>query len=784
QRSVADFKSGWSWLLMKEPKNAQFYFLRVANQKQTESFREDSVKALAYLVSQNRNEAWIVEFAKKSLIDESLRLVFLSAVIQNSYNIDKTKVPYRLFNELFKRTQAPQAKVKVLAQLITFERREIATLGQKKAFDYLDSLVKKNTQLPWREFIKETSSLESDLRGYIQNFSDYYVGKVPNKVMKLEKNLVVETLHKQLFFFTRHLLTEETKKPTINLWLDLIHREQSLPMVNEVVEFLSQLNPPPVNEIERARLEKLAIVDGQTQKNSELAKSLIVEIESFLGAYPASQEKSRLLNRLAELYMIDSQYEKAFPYLQQLYQIQKTETNAYNVIWSLFKMEKFSDVVSNPILESFARSPKITEVYRESHLKLAQAAQQSGDDKSYQENIKKFLSLNPTQEQSNVVKANFMSGLLAKNDVTGYCLQRSKLNEVEKNNKLILDTEELGLDKMFLLGPLMECHWSKKKGSPNREFKIILFEKAMQRKLSPAAEKALFNLNQDQQVLLFSLMAMSEPQKMLQLNFPKNPSDAIKDMIWLALQVSQAKMNPTVPPNLEPLVRSKLSGLSQLKNTSSITKIVNEATFPTEKMQVEKFSKYLEDLIYRSKLVKTKFQKESSQLAETTKKDVLELASEFERKIAQSIRKSPVPEGFTKEELDNYKAELDKAAVDFEKQAEEYDKALGDVKARIWVQEQEAQAEKVPEIKPENWFWQGDEFQKISQSYKDHGAFYTLLKLETSRGQQVLTELDYARLRGGALLLIKNNDFMRSLIRRELVALNAFNLLDEWKALK
>jgi hypothetical protein len=784
QRSVADFKSGWSWLLMKEQKNAQYYFLRVANQKQTESFREDSVKALAYLVSQNRSEAWIVEFAKKSLVDEPLRIVFLGAVIQNSYNIDKTKVPYQLFNELFKRTQAPQAKIKVLVQLITFERREIATMGQKRAFDYLDSLVKKNSQLPWRDYIKETTSLEPDLRGYIQNFSDYYVGNVPNKVMKLDKKVVVDTLHKQLIFFSRNLMTEETKKPTINLWLDLIHREESLPMVNDVIELLSQINPPPHNEIERARLEKLAIVDGQAQKNKELTKPLIVEIESFLGTYPASQEKSRLLNRLAELYMIDSHFDKALPYLQQLFEIQKNETNAYNVIWSLFKMDKFAEVVANPILGSFAKSAKIKEVYRESHLKLAQAAQLSGDESAYQENIIKFLSLNPTQEQSNVVKASFMNGLLLKNDLTGYCAQRASLNEKEKDSKLIHETEELALDKMFLLGPLINCHWSKKKGNSKREFKMILYEKAMRRKLTPEVEKSLFRLNVDQQVLLFSLMAMAEPQKMLQLEFPKKSPEAVKDMIWLALQVSQSNMNPSVPANLEPLVRSKMGKTPQFKNTSTIAKIVKEATFPIDKMKVEKFSKLLEDLIYRSKLVKTKFQKESATLADATKRDVLELASDFERKIAQSIRKSPMPEGLTKEELDGYQVELDKAAVDFDKQAEEYDKALGDVKARIWVQEQEAQSEKVPEIKPENWLWQGDEYQRISQNFKEYGAFYTLLKLETSRGQQVLTDLDYARMRGGALLLVKNNDFMRGLIRRELVALNAFNLIDEWKAIK
>lgn len=783
QRSVADFKSGWCWLLLKESKNAQFYFLRVANQKQTESFREDAVRALAYLVAQNRSESWILEFAKKSIVDEPLRLVFLSAVVQNSYNLDRTKVPYKLFNELFRRTQAPAAKVKVLAQLITFERREIATVGQKRAFDYLDSLIKKNPNLPWRDWVREVTTLEPDLRGYIQNFSDYYVGKVPNK-MKLDKKQVVETLHKQLLFFSRYMMTTETKKATINLWLDLIHREQSLAMVDEVIVVLQSFQPVPTGEIERARLEKLAIVDGQARANKDLTKPLIAEIEGFINEYPATSEKTRLLNRLSELYMLDEQFEKALPSLQQLYALEKNETNAYNVVWSLFKMGRFKEVVEAPVLQSFMKSAKVKEVYRESHLKLAQEAQAAGDEVGYQENVKKFLSLNPTAEQSNLVKASLLGSLLLKNDVAGYCAQRTKLNEKEKDSKLILETEEQALDKMFLIGPLQNCQWSKKVGTASRSFKLILYEKAMRRSFTPEMEKSIWRLNPDQQNLLLGLLAMTEPKKMLEMKFPGRPSEAVADFIWLALQVSQSTMTPEVPGSFAGLFKNKAGKQPQFKTKSAIPKIVQEATFPGEKVKVEKYGKILEDLFYRSKLVKTKFQKESADLADKTKRDVLEMASEFERKVAQTIRRSPVPDGLSAEEMKGYQAELDKAAVDFDKQAEEYDKALGDVKARVWVKEQEEQNEKFPSITAENWFWQSDEYQKVSQSHKEYGAFYTLLKLETSRASQVLTDLDYARLRAGSLLILRNNEYMRGFIRRELMALNAFNLLDQWKAYK
>lgn len=783
QKSIADFKSGWAWLLLKETKNAQFYFLRVANQKQTDSFREDSVRALAFIVSQNKSENWIVEFAKKSILDEPLRLIFLSAAIQNFYNNDKTKVPYRLFGELYKRTTDPASKIKVLGQLITFERREIPTVGQNKAFAYLESLVKKKPELPWREWMEQSPDLEPDIRGYIQNFSDYYVGKV-NVKLGYSKPDVVQILHRQLLFYSLYLMNSTTQKPTMNLWLDLIHREQSFKMITDVINVLNQLKPVPLDELERAKLESVAILDGQVRDKKIPAKTLITEVENYLKEFPQTKDKTRLLNRLAELYMLDEQFEKALPSLEQLMTLDPNETNSYNVIWSLFKLNRLPEVVGSTALSQYPKSAKIQEVYREAHLKLAQEAQSKGEDAEYEANLKKYLSLNPTFEQSNVVKASLLNSFLTKNDLNSYCQQRSALNEKEKSSKIILDTEEIALDKMFLTGPLLNCSWSAKKGPQSRDFKMILYQKSQKKALSPDMEAAIWKMNQDQQSIFWGLLAMTEPKKMSQVKLPKNVSSSIADLFWLSLQISQNTDNPNVPANLKSALGSRTSTVKVLKTTSSINKIIKEASFPGEKASMAKFSKSLEDLIYRSKLIKTKFQKESPDLANSTKKTVLEEASEFERKVARTIRNSPVPEGLTAEELAGYKSELDKAAIDYDKQAEEYDKALGDVKARIWVEEQEAESNRIAKIEDKDWFWQGDEYTKFKQSIAEYGSFYTLLKLETNRSTQALTELDYARTRAGVLLMIRNDEFMRGQVRRELVALNAVELLDKWKAVK
>ncbi len=164
---------------------------------------------------------------------------------------------------------------------------------------------------------------------------------------------------------------------------------------------------------------------------------------------------------------------------------------------------------------------------------------------------------------------------------------------------------------------------------------------------------------------------------------------------------------------------------------------------------------------------------------------MIEKASSFERKIAESIRTSPAPKGLTEAETKAYLEELNAAALDYEKQADEYDKALGEVKAKIFVAEQDAAGKRVADITADQWFWASDEEkEKVRKTYTQHGAFYTLLKLETNRAAKLLSDLDYIRMRAGALLMIRHDEVMRKMIREELIALNAQNILDKWKEMK
>lgn len=782
QKSIADFKTGWAWLLLKEEKNAQFYFLRVANQVQSESFREDSVRALAFITSQNRSERWIVEFSRKSIVDEKLRLLYLSTVIQNIHSIDKTKVPYLLFSELYKRTKDPAAKIKVLGQLIAFERREIPTLGQKRAFEYLETLVRNNPQLSWKKWMTEVLDLETDLRSYIQILADHYVGKLPAK-LTLQKEQIVDLLNREIQFYITYLMTDSTRKPMLNLWLDLIHREQNREMAQKAVEMIKALQPPATGELRRARLEYIAIIDTKMGDSPDLRKLLIAEIEDFTTTYAGDNDKSRLLTRLSELYMLDGQFEKALPALHELYKIQPTEGHAYNVLWSQFKMEKFAEVVASDMALKFRKAAKVQEVLRESHLKLAQEAQKSGDQAAYEKHLREFLALNPKSEQSSLVKSSLLASYLEKKNLDAYCKERAGMSDKERSTANILETEERALDMMFLDGPLLNCHWSTKKGPVTRDFKLVLFERSKSKSTPKDFEKSISKFGADQLSVLLSLLAITHPKEVIKMK-PPGTGDDMKAIFWMALQLAQGKASPTLPPNLQSLLKDRKAAVKDYKTTSSIFKIVSEATFPGAKMSVEKYSKYLEDLIYRSKLVKTKFAKEAPDLADETKRDVLEKAAGFERKIGESIRNSPVPGGLKEEEITGYKGELDKAAADFDRQAEEYDKALGDLKAQLWMREQDAAAQAYPDMNADKWFWEGDERAALEQTLKQDGAFYMLLKLETNRAAKTLSDLDYIRRRAGALLMLRQDEIMKRIVREELFALRADSLLEKWKGLK
>ncbi len=783
QKSIADYKTGWSWLLLKNEKNAQFYFLRVANQNKTDSFREDAIRALAFIIAPSKSEKWIVAFSRKSILDPKHRLLFLSAVIQNMHNVDKTKVPYLVFSELYKNTKEPDAKIRVLGQLIAFERREIPTLGQKRAFEYLETLVTRNPQLTWRKWMVEVMDLENDLRGYIQILSDHYVGKLPGK-LELTKLQIVDLLNREILFYVTYLMTESTTKPMLNLWIDLIHRERNSEMAQKAIETIKAVQPPATDELRRVRLEYIAIIDDKVGDSADIRKLLIAEIEDYDKTYPNDPDKKRLLARLSELYMMDGQFEKALPSLQELYKIQPTEGHAYNILWSLFKMDKYLDVVNSDVAAKFIKTAKVQEVLRESHLKLAQEAQKKEDMKTYETHLRAYLGLKPHPEQVTLIKGSLLASYLDKKNLESYCRERATLNDKEKNNKVILDTEERALDLMFLEGPLLNCHWSDKSGPKSRDFKLVLYEKSRKKALPKDFDKTFAGLDNDQQIILLGLMAMTQPNQAVKIKPPSRVSEEVKSLFWLALQLDQKKLSPKVPNHLSGILKEQKAHFKEFKTTSGIPKIIEAATFPSSKTKIEKYAKFLEDLIYRSKQVKTRFQKEATDLADVTKRTVLEKASEFERKVADAIRNSPVPDGLGEAEITAYKGELEKAAADFVRQAEEYDKALGDLKAQMWMREQEAQSQAFPDMNADKWFWAGDEKEVIRKTLNQDGSFYTLLKLEMNRAAKTVTDLDYVRRRAGILLMIRNDEVMQKVIRDELAALSGQELLEKWKGLK
>jgi hypothetical protein len=784
QRSIADFKTGWSWLLLKELNNAQFYFLRVANQIQSQSFRDESVRALAYIVSQGRSEKWIVEFARKSLRDESLRLVFLTSIIQNIHNQDKTKVPYLVFSEVYRNTKEPSAKIKVLGLLIGYEKREVPTLGQKKAFEYLEGLIRKNPKLAWRSWMTEVLDLEPDIRAYIQILSDFYVGKIPTK-LDLDKSKIVDLLNREIVFYIEFLMTPQTKKPMLNLWIDLIHREQNIQMAQSAINVIGALNPGAPDEFRRARLEYIAILDSKASETPEVRKTLIADIEDFTAKYPQDEEKSRLLSRLAELYMLDNQYEKALPKLKELYAIQPTETNGYNYLLSLFKSDKLQDVVNSDVAKNLKKSAKIQDILRDSHLKLAQDAQKNNDQKSYEENLRAYLETNPKADQAALIKSGLLLSFIQNKKIEQYCAERTGMKDKEKADKNVLGTEEKALDAMFLDGPILSCHWSSVKGPESRDFKMALYDQSMKKALPNDFGKSLSKWTEEQRQVILGLLAVTKPKAVLKIEPQPKMTEITKSLYWIALQLSQGKTDPTIPANLKKYFSNVKFAPKPSRTKSSIPKIVEEANFPQSTLSVEKYSKFLEDLIYRSKLIKTKFQKEAPDATDELRKEMIEKSSAFERKVAETIRSSPVPKGLSEEETKNYVAELNNAAVDFDKQAEEYDKALGELNAKMFVAQQEAESKRVADITADKWFWANDdEYEKVKKTFEKDGAFYTLLKLETNRAAKTLSDVDYIRMRAGTLLMIRHDEVMRKMIREELMALNAQNILEKWKEIK
>jgi tetratricopeptide (TPR) repeat protein len=757
QKGIADYKTAWCYLIQKNPQKAEAFFIQGINIRPEHSLVDDSIRDLAFVSTQLRNEEQNLAFAMQ-VFGKNLnyRAAFLLALIRQMFAIDKKRIPYKLFNEAFKTNRSLNEKVQILGILISYERREYPTKGQIIAFNHLYSLAAKTKPEKIGEMLAAAKQLSEDLEFYIKIFVDGYMQKI-QAVKISDRSQFTEALNKMIPFHLDHFGVEKNVILYYSLWIDIARKEENLALLDSIrrhwevkkIKFSDgQLDLKIDN---RVRVEIIGLLESKSISDPSLKPRLLTELLAFAEKYPSDVNILPISRRISEIYLGDGKFKEAIPYLKAIYLREPKIDSFYNLKLAAFQLGDYESVTNDPETVKYATEPRILDLLRESSLKQAAKHLEKNDFGKYEESIHYYLKSKPDEKKAILVYSDYFSKLIERKQNEKVCAEYGGLDKKAKGEKEILKYLESSLDLMFSEGAFFDCpSYSLLVGPAAANYKIILYLRCLNKAFDDSEMTHMKSLDMEKQRTVLSLMALGQPKEAVAYYKKNLPTQAEDQRIYfVALKMSQKKDLPILVGPEIAMFKDQSEAKIQQPIDSKIDKQISQFFFPTKKTKSDRYSKVMEDVFYRIKVLRRTFVKESASMAENQRLTTLVKLAETERKVSQVILDSPRPEGMTPEELDSYNQELAKAAAEYTNQADEYTKVKTEIEKRLGDVQAQIEARKVPAIDIDKWAWPpGPLTEKVRTIVKERGIMPALVFLEYQRNGGKIHDKEYYILQG------------------------------------
>lgn len=793
QKAIADYKTAWCYLIKKNYAKSESYFLRAINIKSPHSLVEDSIKDLAYISTQLRNEEQNLAFSRKTFPDVIKRGSFLLSLIRHMYAIDKKRIPYKLFNDAFKINKVLKEKVQILGILISYERREYPTKGQITAFGHMLNLVTKLKPDKVREYLVEAKQLPSDLEYYIKIFIDGYLQKIQSRKITDRKQFT-DSLNKMIPFYIEYFATDKNILTYYSLWIDIGRREENLVLLESIRKHwndhkaLYSQTDLDLKIDNRVRIEIIGLLEKKKNPDSATREKLMAEMLSFSEKFPNDVNILPISKRISEIYLAEAKYKEAAPYLKTIYLKEPQAENYYNLKLAAFQMEDYESIANDPETRKYETDKRILELIRESRLKQAVKFYEKNDFSKYEESIKTYLDSKPDEKKSLIVYSDYFSKLIGRKQVEKFCSEYEHMSGKLKSSKEILKFVEASLDQIVGEGNYITCPaFTKFTDDASVNYKVILYMRAQGKDLSDTEISRIKKLEVDKRRLVLSILSLVRPRDAIAY-YKLEPATQKEDkkIYLIALKMNQKTDQPKLVGKDIDLLKPFLPNVEVLHPIESkMDKQISQFFYPTAKMKIERYSKVMEDLFYRIKILRKTFLKESAKMPDSQKAKYLVKLAEVENKVGQVILDSPRPDDLSIAQLQPYEKQLAEAAIEYQNQGQEYLKVKEEIEKRETENKTQTEAQKVPVIFADQWFWPSGATTEMARSLlKEHGPFAALIYLEYQRSGGKLTDSDFSTLRAGLLLSYQNHETMRNYVRDELTVAGLTSVIDEWRKIK
>lgn len=795
QKDLALYKSAWCYISTQDNEKAEAELLKVVQSNRKSGFQKDSLRDLAFIAVRHRDELGVIRYGQQKIINDDDRNEFYSLALKYFFQMQTRQSLNRLIGMVLKTEKKLDVRLEILGHQVNEFRRDYLNPLTLSYYQGIRLELERNkTNLDAPDLAAFKKNFQSDMEYFIYNITQVYQSNVETE-KSVPRNKVAALLEKNILFYDYFFPESKNKILIYQILADLCVDSKVYACVTQVYNKAKNYKPEDKtwNELRlKLRANQLVFADELYTKNPNQNEALLLQIfGDFKKDYPDHELVLKGLRRTLQIYTQKSDLPAIEKNYAEIYQKEKNPENLYNWAVTVFKQNRFADVVPM-IKDQYPSDAKLNQLRSETYLKLADKESQDDNFKNYETYIVEILKINKDPEKAVLIYSDWMQKSLNLK-VGGAEHALEVFNSIPQNvrSKPAFDSYTSKLASAFIsqgdferLSKLNLNRATKTKEDSLTYFKLVHFFAGQEAQLAGWVP-LMDTLDADKKNYLLGLIVLLKPNLALEyLKKTKRPEANRADLYLLALKLHH-KSDEFALTSEDKKILGKKSEAIQTKATSqpAILTEIKAVKFPGAKLSFQKYNAAVEKLVPAVKKIREKIMKSFQDATIEQKLMIVPEAETLEAKTAKAIEEAPLPPGLDDLQKADYQAGINELAKEFVEQSSEFKKMFDGLSQKMIEISKQKATDALPEIDLNKWIWPNNDIVKKALALQAQSGIQAHLYLDAQMAEKFLSEIEHVTTRAGLLAMNQNTSVMRDYIKQELLQQQREELVQKWKSL-
>ncbi|MFZ9594971.1 MAG: tetratricopeptide repeat protein [Bdellovibrionia bacterium] len=760
---------------------------------------QDAVRDLAYLAAHSKRFSESLNRIETRILPAKLKTSFLDELLKSVEATGSIENHTLVLNRLIQKEDQPLKRIEMLLSELRLQRKPYALKSYEKAFLKLQSaldrmIFAKNEQVP----DKLDQEIGAEVQILIKVYLDTYLGKIrsPEAISPSESLATLKNLFR---FYQRALREKPNEIKVMTLWSDFCLQIQDWPGVFEVSTLIlegskktgsNRLDPLR----ERAHLDQIAAfqngVSGDSKQKNPRSAQFLGLLQSFIREFPRSDQWPSVVRIYAQNAWKAKEFEPLLPILIDLVKKTGNEEDFYRLQFTRFQLQAYSDILEDSRGKKFLeKKGKVSEIYRESALELAQVWKRKGNREEYKKNLNLFYALSSDLSKRVIARVDYLRDLMKDRPLEEVAEELLKTPAPDRESSEILAFSE-ALWKVSIDQGLLDWSWKLTQWilqfhvDPSWTLRRQISQKLTDR--IPRVSDLLILSPQERESWLSSLVFV-QPDRVIRYAQEQTTklSNAERKLVALALKIQLDQRKLIRSEELELLLGKNYPFLEPISSErTAIEKKVKEIQIPDlESLSDSQQAKQAQAVITQVQALRPLLKKSLQSDSPDQKIRNLSAARDLEKNVAQMILHSPLPQGIRDQQVNDYKKGLEEGAQEFERQADSYDRLIQQVQQEGLQENLLLEQRTLLSVDPDDWEWPkvlGSYRSSLKKQIDEHQVLAALTLLDYYRPIGIPKDVDYFAIRTGILLMNRPNSALRHYLLTELELYHQDSVIQSW----